>query len=121
MTQTAQSFVMTFLSRCLRASAEQARKDLMSSATPLDLTLLLPRYKHSRKRLILVDFEGTLWQRDISKKGLLQSPFSPPREALEVLNRLAEDGRNDVWLLSGLAVKGKMEVVAEMVPDVGTV
>jgi trehalose-6-phosphatase len=27
-----------------------------------------------------------------------------PKEALELLNRLAEDWRNEVWLLSGLPV-----------------
>jgi len=122
-TQTAQAFVTTFISRCLRVNAEHARLDLAfsNSVAPLDVTRLLPRYKHSHKRLLLIDFEGTLWQRDISKAGLLQDPFSPPEEALDLLNKLAEDRRNEVWLLSGLAVSGKMEVVAEKLPNVGIV
>jgi hypothetical protein len=29
--------------------------------------------------------------------ALLVAPFSPPKEALELLNRLAEDWKNEVW------------------------
>jgi hypothetical protein len=117
-TQTAQLFVTSFLSRCLRANSEHTHT---SSVSPLDVTLVLPRYKYSHKRLLLIDFEGTLWQRDISRAGLLVEPFSPPKEALELLNRLAEDWRNEVWLLSGLPVVGKMEVVAGELRNVGIV
>jgi trehalose-6-phosphatase len=95
--------------------------DLTSTAAPLDVPRVLPRYRHSHKRLLLIDFEGTLWQRDISKTGLLHDPFAPPQEGFDVLNRLAEDRRNEVWLLSGLAVKGKMDMVAEKLPNVGIV
>jgi hypothetical protein len=118
-TQTAQAFVTSFLSRCLRVNAEHAHTE--SSVSPLDVSLLLPRYKHSHKRLLLIDFEGTVWQRNLSKAGLLVDPFSPPQDAIDLLNTLAEDRRNDVWLLSGLPVKGKMEVVAEKVPNIGIV
>ena len=46
------------LSRCLHANSEHAHT---SSVLPLDVTLVLPRYEYSHKRLLLVDFEGTLW------------------------------------------------------------
>lgn len=42
-------------------------------------------------------------------------------EAISVLGKLAEDRRNEVWLLSGLRVKGVLEAVAERVPKVGIV
>jgi hypothetical protein len=119
--QTAQRFVTDFLTRCLRANSEHARIDLTSTLSELDVALLLTRYKHSHKRLLLVDFEGTMWVRDISKAGLLVNPFSPPEEALDLLNKLAEDKRNEVWLLSGLPVEGKMEKVADRLPNVGIV
>jgi trehalose-6-phosphatase len=38
---------------------------------------------------------------------------------MKLLSKLAEDRRNDVWLLSGLPVKGVMEKVAELVPNIG--
>jgi trehalose 6-phosphate synthase/phosphatase len=91
----------------------------VSAVPKLDLARLIPRYKHSQQRLLLIEFEGTLWQREISR-GLL-SPFMPSQDAVDLLNKLAEDGRNEVWLLSGLPVRGMMEVVAEKVPKIGIV
>ena len=100
---------------------------MMSIAT-LDVTRILPRYRHSQKRLLLIDFEGTTWQRDIRtiarNAGSLpgrKAEFEPPEETLRLLNRLADDPRNQVWLLSGLPVKGMLDVVAERVPKVGIV
>jgi trehalose 6-phosphate synthase complex regulatory subunit len=84
----------------------------------LDVPVLIPRYKHSRKRLLLLDFEGTLWVRDVSRAGLLSS-FVPPEDAMELLSKLAEDRRNDVWLMSGLPVQGVIDKVAELVPNIG--
>ncbi|KAF8890790.1 glycosyltransferase family 20-domain-containing protein [Gymnopilus junonius] len=161
-TQTAQAFVTSFLTRCVRANTEHTASldDPTSSLASLPVlkpTSLLPKYKHSQRRLILVDFEGTLWRRDLSKEGVLalglggvggsengfggsESGFSGsevgegedrveevklPRqveEAVEVLGKLAEDERrNEVWLLSGLRVKGVLEAVARRVPKVGIV
>ncbi|TFK37501.1 alpha,alpha-trehalose-phosphate synthase [Crucibulum laeve] len=123
-TQTAQAFVTSFLNRCVRAHTEHQQDDLNESVPPIDVARVLPRYKHSQKRLVLVDFEGTLWKRDLSKEGLgkmLRGEFEFPTAALEVLKRLAEDKRNDVWLLSGLPVKGVLDKVAELVPKIGIV
>ena len=94
----------------------------------LDVTRILPRYRHSQKRLLLVDFEGTVWQRDIrtiarnAGVGVGGSPdFEAPEEVVRLLTRLAEDPKNEVWLLSGLPTKGILDVVAEKVPNIGIV
>ena len=94
------------------------------SVPPLDLSRVLPRYKHSRKRLILVDFEGTLWTRDLTRAGLVgmaKGEYEFPEEVANVLGRLADDSRNEVWLLSGLRVDGVLERFREKVPKVGIV
>ncbi|KAF9447635.1 glycosyltransferase family 20 protein [Macrolepiota fuliginosa MF-IS2] len=122
-TQTAQAFVNSFLSRVIRAHSEHYLDDT-EDVPPLDLTRVLPRYKHSQRRLILVDFEGTLWRRDLTRKGLqayLNGEFKIPEEPLEVLKSLSEDKRNDVWLLSGLPVRDVLDRVAEKVPNIGIV
>jgi trehalose-6-phosphatase len=120
-TQTAQAFATTFLSRCVRANTEHQRPDL-NTVPEFDVARLLPRYRHSRKRLFLLDFEGTLW-------------FRPPGGAtaggeggedgvgrvVELLRGLIGAGRNEVWLLSGLPVRGVLERVAEGVPGLGIV
>lgn len=118
-TQTAQAFVTSFLTRCIRANSEHLHADIDSVDT-LDLGRLIPRYRHSQRRLLLIEFEGTLWQRDISREALL-APFTPEQDAVDVLKKLSEDPKNEVWLLSGLPVKDKMEKVAEQVPKIGIV
>jgi trehalose 6-phosphate synthase complex regulatory subunit len=114
--QTAQAFVTTFLTRCLRANIEHLRGDA-ADIPALDIAPLLPRYRHSQQRLLLIDLEGTLWL----GRDPRAPTFSPPADALAVLKKLAEDKRNDVWLLSGLPVKGAMEKIAEAVPGIGMV
>ncbi|KAA1466828.1 alpha-trehalose-phosphate synthase [Dentipellis sp. KUC8613] len=121
-TQTAQAFVTSFLTRCLRTNIEHQHAQQGEAGADevplLDVARVLPRYRHSRRRLLLVDLEGTLWSRE-PRKGVEEEKV--PEEALEVLGRLAEDKRNEVWLLSGLPVKGALEEVARRVPKVGLV
>jgi Trehalose-6-phosphatase len=119
-TQTAQAFVTSFLTRCVRSHSEHSQGD-QTDVPPLEVSRILPRYKLSQRRLILVDFESTLWQRDISRAGLLHNSFNPPKESLEVLTKLADDRRNAVWLLSGLPVKHMLDKVAALVPHIGIV
>ncbi|KDQ50611.1 glycosyltransferase family 20 protein [Jaapia argillacea MUCL 33604] len=114
-TQTAQAFVTSFLTRALRCNLEHQQSDSKEVA-PLDLSRILPRYRHSSKRLLLIDFEGTLWKRDPTTRV-----WNPPQDVFDLLNKLAGDGRNEVWLLSGLAVKGAMEEVASKCPKIGIV
>lgn len=119
-TQTAQAFVTSFLTRCLRANTERTAQTDLSMVPIVDTARLLPRYKHSSKRLLLLDFEGAIWIRDMSRAGLL-APFEPQQKAIALLNRFADDPRNDVWLLSGLPVKGVLDKIAAAVPGIGIV
>ncbi|KAG1773693.1 glycosyltransferase family 20 protein [Suillus placidus] len=118
-TQTAQTFVTSFLTRCLRANTEHITQTDLNSVPALNTTLLLPRYKHSPRRILLLDFEGTLWRPDMSRAGLL-APFVPPEGAVELLNKFSANKRNEVWLLSGLPIKS-LEQVAAKAPGVGIV
>ena len=117
-TQTAQAFVTSFLTRCLRSHLDhlsQIEGDGSRASVPtLDVARVLPRYRHSRKRLVLVDFESTLWLRDPRSTA-----FDPPQEALDVLKALSEDDRNEVWLLSGLPIGGYLENVSKELPAIG--
>ncbi|KAI0920354.1 hypothetical protein AcV5_010116 [Taiwanofungus camphoratus] len=117
-TQSAQAFVTSFLVRCLRANIEHMEGDAVVVAA-LDVQRLLPKYRHSQKRLLLIDFEGTMWLRDM--RTIVSGTFDPPAETIQVLTRLAEDPRNEVWLLSGLPIKGALEVVEKAVPKVGII
>lgn len=92
-TQTAQAFVTGFLTKCLRCHLEHERQVLDVSVSAgsgevgvgtLDVPRVLPRYRHSRRRLLLVDLEGTLW-----------TTFDP-RAAVEAMKTLqGESGRGE--------------------------
>lgn len=49
------------------------------------------------------------------------SKIGPSEEALNVLERLVADRKNEVWLLSGLRVRGVLERIAERLPGLGIV
>ena len=128
-TQTSQNFVLSFLNRCIRAHTEHISLFTDPSLVPpLDLARLIPKYRHSASRLVFVDFEGCLWVRDLSKRAMIELAQSgkgpmaePSEEAMQALENLADDPRNEVWVLSGLPVKGALERLAERVPGVGIV
>ncbi|KAJ2921413.1 hypothetical protein H1R20_g15685, partial [Candolleomyces eurysporus] len=136
-TQTAQSFITTFLNRTLRSHAAHIASLSQSSSDPdsvpvFNLSRLLPRYKHSMKRLILIDFEGTLWRRDLSKEGMQnwmlrkepewsEDDEAWPKESVELLKSLAEDKKNEVWVLSGLARTGILGKLTKVAPKVGII
>ncbi|KAG6333800.1 hypothetical protein ID866_5295 [Astraeus odoratus] len=128
-TQTAQAFATYFLTRCLRAYTEHTSLSTDPLLVPpLDLGRVIPKYRHSASRLFFVDFEGCLWVRDMSKTAMTEMMqngrgpmLEPSEDAVKVLERLAEDPKNEVWVLSGLPVRGTLERLAERLPGVGIV
>jgi len=136
-TQTAQSFITTFLNRTLRAHTAHLASLTQSASDPesvpvFNLPRLLPRYKHSTKRLLLFDFEGTLWRRDLTKDGMQRRMLRSeaewseddeawPKETIDLLKTLADDKRNEVWVLSGLARTGILGKLAKVAPKVGII
>jgi hypothetical protein len=121
-TQTAQVFVTSFLTRCLRAHNASARVDV-SLVPTFDTACVLSRYRNSgdggaeEGRLLLLDLEGTLWLRDPIK----EKDKKVPEEVVKLLVKLVSVTGNRVWVLSGLPIKGALEVLAEKVPGLGIV
>ncbi|KAI6022046.1 hypothetical protein EDC04DRAFT_2900943 [Pisolithus marmoratus] len=128
-TQTPQAFTTSFLTRCLRAHNEHAFLSTDPSPVPsLDLPRLNPKYRYSASRLIFVDLEGCLWVRDMSKSAMMEMSKSGkgptvelPEATMWVLESIADDPKNEIWVLSRLPVKGALERLAERVPKVGIV
>ncbi|KAF8903066.1 alpha,alpha-trehalose-phosphate synthase [Mucidula mucida] len=124
--QSAQKFVTGFLSRCLRSWEEHQRgtgnHESVEILNKARVGRVLVQWSHCNKRLVLVDLEGTLWNRELSKKG---SEFDVENEqlrnAIDILRRLSEDKKNEVWVLSGLPVKGALSKLADELADVGIV
>jgi hypothetical protein len=122
--QSAQTFVTAFLQRTLRAAIERARAggdgDADAVGVCLECSLVQTRYRHSAARLLLLDLEVTLWRGRDPRKKVDDEEVPEPVRA--VLRRLADDARNEVWVLSGLttALLDKLRVAAA-IPAVGIV
>ncbi|KAI0033040.1 alpha-trehalose-phosphate synthase [Vararia minispora EC-137] len=115
-TQTAQAFATSFLTRVLRTHLERAQSG--ADVAALDPNVLVPRYRYSSRRLILLDLEETLWDHDaIAARG---AELCVPENALQVVKRLSEDSRNEVWLLSGFERK-VLDSISAIAPQVGLV
>ncbi|KIY70060.1 glycosyltransferase family 20 protein [Cylindrobasidium torrendii FP15055 ss-10] len=124
--QSAQKFVSGFLSRCLRAWEEHQRgSGDRGNVELLDKTRVqrvAVQLRHCEKRLIVVDLEGSLWNRALKTQG---SEMDVDNEdlaaAMNTLKQLSQDKKNEVWVLSGLKVKGALSKLAEEAPEVGIV
>lgn len=83
---------------------------------------MLPRYHFAKNRLFLIDLEGSLWSED--PKLVKEQGFVLPERTRDVLRALVRgngEGKNVVWVLSGLPVKGVLEKVVADIPELGVV
>ncbi|EJD43548.1 hypothetical protein AURDEDRAFT_104625 [Auricularia subglabra TFB-10046 SS5] len=94
-TQTAQSFVTSFLSRCVRVHTEHQLPPV-TSIPILRSPDLLSLYSGAQRRLLLLDLEGCIWDRDPRVRN-----SAIPTSVLEAVSRLVDTEHNQVWLLSG--------------------
>ncbi|KAJ4490133.1 glycosyltransferase family 20-domain-containing protein [Lentinula aciculospora] len=131
--QTAQAFVANFLSRCLRANGEHiCHKDTerAGAVRVLDEKAIVEKWSGQTqgKKLILVDWEGTLVgdylpagasgatsEREVQKEQEFKT-------AITVLKKLvAQEEKNEVWLLSGLPIKVLERISKEVGGRIGIV
>ncbi|KAG1791951.1 glycosyltransferase family 20-domain-containing protein [Suillus variegatus] len=114
-----QTFVISFSHAAFAPTPNTPSKQTLIPSLRLTPRSSSHATKHSSRRILLLDFEGTLWRPDMSRAGLL-APFVPPEGAVELLNKFSANQRNEVWLLSGLPIKS-LEQVAAKEPGVGIV
>jgi trehalose 6-phosphate synthase/phosphatase len=118
--QTAQNFTNSFLTRVIRAYNDHQRGTDVESVALFDVSRVLTQYKYSAKRLLLLDLEDTLWTRKTSAGFIKQgTPCTIPQDVFDLLNKLNGDPKNEVWVLSGLPIKGGMDQFASNAPGVG--
>lgn len=104
-TETAETFVTSFLPLRLHAHTEHASLSIDPSLVlHLDLPRPIPKYHHPTTRLVFVDLEGCLWVRDMSKGAVMtmksgrEAMFEPSEATMRALERTAGDPKNEIWV-----------------------
>ncbi|KAH8815415.1 glycosyltransferase family 20-domain-containing protein [Xylogone sp. PMI_703] len=95
MQHTAESWFTTFLDRLDTVYEEQHSRD-MTSVPRLSIHTLGKHYQASKKRLFMLDYEGTLASWGSPTSIVLTSP----QRTLDALNDLVSDERNIVYVMS---------------------
>lgn len=92
---TAESWAKNFVGSLQRPQAAASLKQTRSLNTSLN-TQLIRGYKKSGKRLLLLDYDGTL-------SPIVKHPADakPTKEIISTLKRLAKDAQNEVVIISG--------------------
>lgn len=94
---------------------EHFRRDTMSIPR-LNANKLVQCYKNSKKRLIILDYEGTLAPFGNVSKTVLANMD----RVCEALNELIQDDNNEIYVMSGRMIE-ELEVVFGRVPGIGLI
>ncbi|KAK0532754.1 Trehalose-6-P synthase/phosphatase complex subunit [Tilletia horrida] len=116
-TQTAQHWITSFLSRLERAHAEQQFRDT-AFIPRLEIAQLVSEWRAAKTRLILLDLEDTLVSE--TPLSLHKHGFRPSAKLLERLCALTADAKNSVYVLSGMGM-ANLNGLAEAVPRLGLI
>ncbi|CAD6939611.1 unnamed protein product [Tilletia controversa] len=116
-TQTAQHWITSFLSRLERAHAEQQFRDT-AFIPRLEIAQLVSEWRAAKTRLILLDLEDTLVSE--TPLSLHKSGFRPSEKLLARLSALSADPKNSVYVLSGMGMVN-LTALSEAVPRLGLI
>jgi trehalose 6-phosphate synthase/phosphatase len=94
---------------------EHFRRDTMSIPR-LSTSQLSMGYSKSKKRLFILDYEGTL----ASYGSVNNTVLSSPKRVIDTLNELMIDDRNLVYVMSGRTLE-ELELIFGRVPGVGLI
>lgn len=117
-TQTAQHWITSLLSRLERAHLEQQRRD--NAFIPhLEIGQLVSEWRAAKTRLLLIDLEDTLLvEEDLYLTH--QQGFKAPEKVIKLLQDLTSDRKNAVYLLSGKSTQD-LDQFYTQVPGIGLV
>lgn len=115
MLHTAESWLNTFLVRLEKVYDEQHRRGT-TSVPRLSINALGRHYQQSKRRLFLLDYEGTLASWGSPSNIILTSP----QRTLDVLNDVLVDERNTVYVMSSRKPE-ELDTLFKRVPNLGLI
>ncbi|CBQ71131.1 related to alpha,alpha-trehalose-phosphate synthase, 115 KD subunit [Sporisorium reilianum SRZ2] len=117
-TQTAQQWITSLLGHLERAHLEQERLENMF-VPRLEVAQLVSEWRAAHSRLLLIDLEETLVTYD-PLVAHEQGGFQPPEWLFKLLNDLAADSKNVVYILSGMGTDD-LDRIASRIDSIGLV
>lgn len=115
MHHTAEHWFTEFLARLDKVYDEQHRRDT-TSVPRLNINVLSHKYQESDRRLLILDYEGTLASWGSVNDIILTSP----QRTLDVLNDILQDTRNTVYVMSGRQPE-ELDRLFKRVPNLGLI
>ncbi|EKD17284.1 uncharacterized protein L3040_008928 [Drepanopeziza brunnea f. sp. 'multigermtubi'] len=115
MHHTAEHWHTAFLARLEKVYDEQHRRDT-TSVPRLAINQLGAQYQQSKRRLLILDYEGTLASWGSPNDIILTSP----QRTLDVLNDILQDARNTVYVMSGRQPE-ELDRLFKRVPNLGLI
>ncbi|CBJ31301.1 Trehalose 6-phosphate synthase, family GT20 / Trehalose 6-phosphate phosphatase [Ectocarpus siliculosus] len=114
---------VTHIEETASLANELTHEMTMTDFTPLDVDDMMAAYRHSKSRVILLDYGGSLLEKEGLGKYLKRNMSSAsgrklPQPTYDAVVKLCEDKANTVFIVSGLNDKGLMNAVGA-VPGLG--
>ncbi|KAG0214515.1 hypothetical protein BGX28_001969, partial [Mortierella sp. GBA30] len=115
-TNTAQFWARGFVSELVKVHGDVQRR--YSIHIPLlDMAVVLPQYQAAKRRLLLLDYDGTLLPYERSS-GVRTKGKTSNEEMVKVVTDLALDPKNIVYIMSG-RTRGSLESAFGSIPNIG--
>ncbi|CAM9322431.1 unnamed protein product [Pylaiella littoralis] len=114
---------VTHIEETTSLASELSHEMTMTDFTPLDVDDMMAAYRHSKSRVIILDYGGSLLEKEGLGKYLKRNLSSVsgrklPQSTYDAVVKLCQDKFNTVFIVSGLNDKGLMHAVGG-VPGLG--
>ncbi|KAF9112767.1 hypothetical protein BGX27_002853 [Mortierella sp. AM989] len=116
-THTAQFWAQGFVSELIKVHSDVQQR--YSIHIPLlDMAAVLPQYRAAKRRLLLLDYDGTLLPYERTTTVRTKSKTSSNEDMIRIVTELAQDPKNTVYIMSG-RTKISLEDTFGSIPNLG--
>ncbi|KAF9356901.1 hypothetical protein BGX26_004576 [Mortierella sp. AD094] len=116
-TNTAQFWAQGFVSELVKVHSDVQRR--YSIHIPLlDMAAVLPQYREAKRRLLLLDYDGTLLPYERTTAVRSKGKTSSNEDMVRIVTELAQDPKNTVYIMSG-RTRCSLEDTFGSIPNLG--
>ncbi|KAF9205719.1 hypothetical protein BGZ49_003654 [Haplosporangium sp. Z 27] len=116
-THTAQFWAQGFVSELIKVHSDVQRR--YSIHIPLlDMAAVLPQYRSANRRLLLLDYDGTLLPYERTTTVRNKGKASSNEDIIKIVTELSKDPKNTVYIMSG-RTRCSLEEIFGSIPNLG--